>query len=164
MLPGHHHEENNGAKQEHEISSQWNCNTLCFNQCVVYTQLEWQWVTCWSLGRRVLTGEQRNLWQQHCGAMIHLDLGVQEELWDKAVVEDLWDILAEQLTILGPHHALEHWLYVEHKGCSTSLEFIFGTCVEATWRTWYQIQMCNHYSINRTWKHEIFGAHSRVKT
>ena len=65
---------------------------------------------------------------------------------------------------LGVHHALELCIYVEHKGCSMPLEFTFGTCVETTWRTWYQIQMRNHNPINSTWKrklrHKNFGAHS----
>ena len=152
MLPAHPHEESNVAKLKHHealqhvIFSQWNFSTLCYYQYVVYTQLEWQRVSCWGSGRR---------------GLLHSELGLVEESWDVAVVEDLWNIFAAQHTILGAHHALELFIYVEHKGCRMSLEFKFGTCVKTTWRTWYQIQMPKYYPMNRTLKHENFGAHSR---
>jgi hypothetical protein len=107
----------------------------------------------------VLTGEQRNLWQQHCSVRLHSELRVLKELWDVAVVEDLWDVFAAQHTILGAHHALELCIYLEHKGCNLSLEFKFGTCAKTTWRTWYQIQMQKYYPINRTIKQK-FWQHS----
>jgi hypothetical protein len=113
--------------------------SLSGNWFCVEVQAEW-----------VLTGEQRNLWQQHCRGMLHSKVGVLEALWDMAVVEDLWCILAAQHTILGAHHASELCSYVEHKWCS----------MKTTWRTWYQIQMLKCYPINRPLKHENFGAHS----
>jgi hypothetical protein len=67
-------------------------------------------------------------------------------------------------TILGAHHALELCTYIEHKICSLSLEFKFGTSVpDSNAVLVYQIQMRNHYPINRTLKLENFGAHSCVK-
>jgi hypothetical protein len=73
-------------------------------------------------------------------------------------MEDLLEIFAAQHIILGAH-ALELCIYVEHKGCSMSLEFKFGTCAKTMRRAWYQIQMQKNYPMNRTLKHDNFGAH-----
>jgi hypothetical protein len=112
----------------------------------------------------VLTGEQMNLWQQHCRGILHSELGVLEELWDTAVVEDCGTYL------LHSAHYQAHiisWLGTLHlrrtQRMSMSLEVKFGTCVKAAWRNLYQIQMRKYYPINRTWKHENYGAHSCVK-
>ena len=98
-----------------------------------------------------------------------------EELWDVAVMKDLWDIFAAQHTILGAH-ALALCIYVEHKGCSVSLEFKVSACLKTMRRTWYKVQMRKYYPINRTlkilahipmnrtWRLTNVGAHSELHT